>query len=74
MMELEEEGVDELGYVPEESRAWGETVELDLQRRKARLRCRVGVGVGDGMEGMFGERGSDGGKATWRWREKDLYW
>jgi len=42
VMSLEEEGMDEIGFIPEEKRAWGVCVETDLQRRVARVRCKVG--------------------------------
>ncbi|KAI9049729.1 hypothetical protein LZ554_005881 [Drepanopeziza brunnea f. sp. 'monogermtubi'] len=42
MMEIEEEAVDERGFVPEGKRAWRECIELDLQRRRARVTCKVG--------------------------------
>jgi len=46
MMSIEDEGMDEIGYIPEHARAWGESIELDLQRRKAKVRCRQNVKEG----------------------------
>lgn len=62
MISIEEEGMDTNGYIPEHSRAWGESVELDLQGRKARVRCRQN----------FKSRVT--GKVEWRWREKHISW
>lgn len=62
MMSIEEEGMDTNGFIPEHSRAWGESVELDLQGRKARVRCRQN----------FKSRVT--GKVEWRWREKYISW
>lgn len=42
IVNVEEEGMDEIGYIPEESRVWGESMELDLQRRRALVKVRVG--------------------------------
>ncbi|KAF4637488.1 hypothetical protein G7Y89_g592 [Cudoniella acicularis] len=42
IVNIEEEGMDEIGYIPEEKRAWGESMELDLQRRRAIVKVRVG--------------------------------
>jgi hypothetical protein len=47
MMDIEEEGADENGNIPEHARAWGECVELELQRRRARVKCRQNV-IGGG--------------------------
>jgi hypothetical protein len=43
IMGLEEEGRDENGYIPECSRVWGENVELNLQRRSAKVTCKLNV-------------------------------
>ncbi|CZR52497.1 uncharacterized protein PAC_02374 [Phialocephala subalpina] len=62
MMSIEEEGMDTNGYIPEHSRAWGESVELDLQGRKAKVKCRQNF------------RSRVSGKVEWRWREKHVVW
>jgi hypothetical protein len=41
-MNIEEEGMDSIGYISDESRAWGHSMELDLQRRITVVKCRVG--------------------------------
>ena len=46
MMNLEEEGVDQNGEIPEYARVWGEHVELGLQRRRAKVKCRQNVREG----------------------------
>ncbi|KAH7357243.1 hypothetical protein BKA65DRAFT_223448 [Rhexocercosporidium sp. MPI-PUGE-AT-0058] len=61
MMGIEEEAMDEYGCIPESSRAWGECVTLDLQRRRAVVRCRQNYLEQDGRIG-------------WRWRERDVFW
>jgi hypothetical protein len=43
MMDIEEEGVDENGDIPEHARVWGECVELELHQRKAKVKCRQNV-------------------------------
>ncbi|TVY14250.1 putative transcriptional regulatory protein [Lachnellula arida] len=43
MTSLEEQGMDEIGYIPEEKRAWGECLEIDLQRRTALVKCKLGT-------------------------------
>ncbi|KAN0112291.1 hypothetical protein V8E51_005242 [Hyaloscypha variabilis] len=43
MMDIEEEGVDENGEIPEHARVWGECVELELHQRRARVKCRQNV-------------------------------
>lgn len=51
MMGFEEAGMDEIGYMPEERRAWGECLEMDVQRRTALVKCKVGrKGTGDWRE------------------------
>ncbi|KAE8448837.1 hypothetical protein EG329_008839 [Mollisiaceae sp. DMI_Dod_QoI] len=65
MMSIEEEGIDITGYIPEHSRAWGESVELDFlegQSRKAKIRCRQNF------------RSRVSGKIEWRLREKHISW
>ena len=62
IMSIEEEGVDELGYIPENSRVWGENIELDLQRRRAKIRCRQNYAD------------LQTGEMRWRWRENDVFW
>jgi hypothetical protein len=53
MISLEEDGMDEIGYIPEEKRAWGECLELDLQRRTALVKCKLGrKGTNDWEERM----------------------
>ena len=37
---IEEEGMEADGYIPEDARCWGESTELDMHRRSARVRCR----------------------------------
>jgi hypothetical protein len=44
-MTLEEEGRDATGYISEENRAWGHSMELDLRRKINLVRCRVGPKV-----------------------------
>ncbi|KAL2072939.1 hypothetical protein VTL71DRAFT_10263 [Oculimacula yallundae] len=61
MMGIEEEGMDEYGCIPESTRAWGECVTLDLQRRRALVRCRQNFLDEDG-------------RVAWRWRERDVCW
>ncbi len=43
MMGIEEEGMDEYGFIPEHARAHGETISLELQKRSAVVRCRQNV-------------------------------
>ena len=58
IMEMEEEGMDEFGFIPETVRCWGETFELNVVERVAKIRCWQNVRE----EGGFVER-----KATFRW-------
>ncbi|TVY26812.1 putative transcriptional regulatory protein, partial [Lachnellula hyalina] len=51
MMGLEEHGMDETGYIPEERRVWGEYLDMDLQRRTALVKCKLGMkGTNDWAE------------------------
>ncbi|EPE30587.1 Zn2/Cys6 DNA-binding protein [Glarea lozoyensis ATCC 20868] len=42
ILTLEEEGKNELGYISDSNRAWGHSMELDLQRKVTLVRCRLG--------------------------------
>ena len=43
MMNLEVDAADPNGDIPEHARVWGECVDLELQRRRAKVRCRQNV-------------------------------
>lgn len=42
IMAIEEEGMDMIGFIPDERRAWGQSMSIDLRRRVAIAKCRVG--------------------------------
>lgn len=50
VMSIEEEGMNEDGYIPEDARAYGENTELDMLIRMGTVRCRQNV---KGMKGGF---------------------
>lgn len=62
MMELEQAGMDSNNYIPEHARVWGETVELDLQGRGAKVKCRQNF-----MDPVTGT-------LEWEWRETYFRW
>lgn len=39
IMEMEEEGMDEDGFIPETARCFGETFALDMATKTASVRC-----------------------------------
>jgi hypothetical protein len=43
IMEMEEEGMDKEGFIPEEWRCWGETFSLDWVSQTASVRCWQGI-------------------------------
>jgi hypothetical protein len=43
MMDMEEEGMDENGFIPEYSRCFGETYDLNMPRKTAIVRCMQNV-------------------------------
>lgn len=56
---IEEEGMDDNWYIPEESRVWGESLEVDYQRRVVKVSCRCW---------------EDFEKGVWKYRKEELNW
>ncbi|CAG8973727.1 hypothetical protein HYALB_00007000 [Hymenoscyphus albidus] len=42
IMTIEEEGMDVIGFIPDESRAWGQSMSIDLRRKVVIAKCGVG--------------------------------
>ena len=50
IMEMEEEGMDENGFIGDEWRCWGETFALDMVSQTANVRCWQGLPGGGAVE------------------------
>ena len=59
MVAIEEEGMDETGYIPEEYRIWGEAMEVNFRKREVAVKVRTW----ENLE-----------KGVWRYRREVLSW
>lgn len=50
IMEMEEEGMDEAGFVPEHVRCFGETFALNMATRTVEMRCWQNLAEGGCVE------------------------